>query len=107
MPEDRQDAENDELQQQEIIVYQEEASSHHHHACPLAEETTQRILQARADVIRLAGFTAALMPPFITFLAFLDALINRHPWQPDERILLAVLAAFGLIAAFAWKTKGD
>lgn len=61
--------------------------------------------KARAGVVFLAGVSAVLTPPLILYLQYADSLRRAVPYVPDERLLLAMLAAFGSVFAYAWRTK--
>lgn len=93
--------------QQELIVFtpDELLTITAPHVHDEEEEGAHEVVKANADVLRAAGYSVAGAPHLVLFLSFLDAMINHHPWQPDERILLSLLAAYGLMGAYYWKTR--
>jgi len=86
------------------------SGTHHFESCEgcsVRVEHAQEIVQTNAEVLRHAGYTIAYFPHMYFILTFLDSAINHHPWQPDERVIFAVLAAYGLFAAYCWKVKSE
>lgn len=75
--------------------------------CQEAEEEATQVVLANARVIMVAGYTAALMPPLVLVFSWIDSLIKNYPWAPDERLLLAMLGAWGLLIGFYFKQRSD
>lgn len=86
---------------EEIVFHPEGAQQ----ICSACEDGAGEINRSRAAVIRFHGYMIALMMPLVTLLTFANSILNHESWKPDATIVTAMIAAIGLIGAFAWKTR--
>lgn len=75
--------------------------------CVEKEEQATQVVIANARVLMVAGYSAALTPPVVLVLSWIDSLIKQYPWAPDERLLLAMVGAWGLLIGFYFKKRGE
>lgn len=74
--------------------------------CEESREAAAKVVAANADVVRVAGYSIASSPPLILMFSWIDSLIKNYPWHPDERILLALVGAFGSLVFYLYKQRG-
>ena len=81
------------------------------HVCPSCNfeylddclpDGVQEMLAARAKVVLACGYAVVAGPILLGLLSFISTWFGKQ-WNPDDRLMLCYIGAFGLIAAWAWK----
>lgn len=75
--------------------------------CSSCEDHAEDGVRARSDVLRVAGYSAAGAPYAVLGLTWVDSVLKHYPWIPDERVVAALIASYGLLALFHWKSSKE
>lgn len=71
------------------------------HLCPACEDDAS---EARAVVFKSMGISAAVTPVVLVFLTFFAA-INQIELKIDDRLVMAMIAAYAAVVAAMFKKK--